>query len=203
LKRQRIQAYIRHLKEISDAFIWGEKKLDATTGRTQTQGMYKRITGGGGYTKDVNGNLTVNTVLEIMRNVFKKGSSRKIALCAPIVIDAFCYFKKDPLIMKPSDEWYNLKIGRFESGQGELTLVKVRQLEGDPGNPDGLFGGSMIIFDPEYVTYRHFQDDDTHLETNVQNNDDHGQIDEYLSDVGLEMNVAIAHGVATRITGYE
>lgn len=202
LTELRLEAYIEHLKDIADMILWSELKKETTGGRTQPQGLWNGITTRGGYTKNVNGNLTLKLVLEIMRNAFAKGSTRKIALCAPIVIDAFGYFKKDPLIMKPNEEYMNMKIGTFESGHGELKLVKARQLQGSPSAPDGLYGGMMIILDEQYITYRPFQDDDTHLVTNTQANDDFGQIDEYLTDAGVQLDVGIAHGAAYNITGY-
>ena len=202
LTELRLEAYIEHIKSVSDMILWSELKRETTGGRTQPQGIWNAIMNRDGYTKNVNGNLTLELVLEIMRNVFSKGSTRKIALCSPIVIDAFAYFKKDPLIMKPSEEYMNMKIGTFESGHGTLKLVKARQLQGSPSAPDGLYGGCMIILDEQYITYRYFQDDDTHLITNTQANDDLGQIDEYLTDAGPQIDVGIAHGAGYNITGY-
>jgi hypothetical protein len=202
LSELRLEAWIEHLKDLSGMLLWGESKAETTYGRTQPQGLWDAIVSRNGYTKNVNGNLTIQVLQEIMRNVFKKGSTNKIALCAPLLIDAFAYFKKESLIMKPSEEWFNMKVGDFETGQGHLTLIRARQLEGDPTAPDGMFGSSMIIFDEEYVSYRYFADDDTHLITNTQNNDDFGQQDEYLTDGGIQVDVGPAHGAAYNITGY-
>lgn len=202
LTELRLEAYIEHVKSVADMLLWSELKLETTGGRSQPAGIWNAILQRNGYTKNVNGNLTLELVLEIMRNVFAKGSTRKIALCSPIVIDAFAYFKKDPLMMKAAEEYMNMKIGTFESGHGVLKLVKARQLQGSPAAPDGLYGGCMIILDEQYITYRYFQDDDTHLITNTQANNDLGQIDEYLTDSGPQIDVGIAHGAAYNITGY-
>lgn len=201
LQKLRRENWIEHVKEASKAFIWGEKYYRSSDGMTTTRGLWQPIVQDGGYTKNVNGNLTHDLMLEIIRNAFYKGSETKIALCSPLVLDCFSAFKKTDLEMRNSEQRFNLKVSDYTTGHGHLVLMCEKQLQGDPSAPTGMMGGAMIIYDPENVAYKYIED--SHLIQDVQLGTNLGKQDIYLTDAGLKLRIPESHAAVWGITGWQ
>ena len=190
------EAWIAHTKQCSKLLLFGQLKAETTNGRTVTDGLISAIKGRSGITDHIGGNWSIPALNEFMEKVFAKDpGSTKVAMCSGIALSAFDYWKKGMLMMKSSEEFMGLKVADFGTSHGNLILIPEQNLQ-------GAWAGSMVVYDPSKVTYRYFQDDDTHIETNIQGPEDHGRIDEYLSDIGLQVDDTACHGLVTGITGY-
>jgi len=190
------EAWILHTKQCSKMLLFSQAKAETTYGRTAPDGLISAIKGRGGITDHIGGNWSIPALMEFMEQLFAKDpGATKVALCSAIALSAFDYWKKGMLQMKSSEEFMGLKVGEFGTSHGNLILIRDQNLKGP-------WAGTMVAYDPNKVTYRYFQDDDTHVETNIQGNEDHGRIDEYLSDIGIQVDDAACHGLVTGIVGY-
>ena len=59
------------------------------------------------------------------------------------------------------------------------------------------YGNYCVVLDLEALTYRYLSTRDTKLLTNRQSNGDDERVDEYLSEVGLQMEQESRHAIAS------
>lgn len=194
LAYQRMKKAIEHKVDMSRAFIFGEKKLD-TTGeapRRTTGGLLSFATENN---YDAGGTLTKsefdNNLSEI---VFKYGSKKKILLCSARLLSVINGWAESKLQLNQGAQKFGLSILEYITPHGTFMLMnESRILEG------AVYGGYGIVVDPENVKYRPLANSDTKLRTNIQHNDTDGQIDEWLTECGLEVRLPKTHGVITGV----
>jgi hypothetical protein len=119
------------------------------------------------------------------------------------MLEALAEWKLDKLIVMNDEEFMNLRIKRLElPGGNELIIFKERNFQGNPGNLKGLYGSGGVIFDPDNITYRNFGDWDEKLLLDMGTKGYLGEVDEYISDFGLQIDVITSHLLFTGVTGY-
>jgi len=193
LAYQRKKMGIEHSIDIERAFLFGEPKEDLTQPQPQ------RMTGGVMYfitsnRYNVNGALTDAKLEDFCRMLFKYGSDVKFLFCSPIVLSAISSLARDRLQLVPRDQTYGLSITRYVSPHGELNIVKHRLLE-------TAYDGYAIGLDLKNLYYRPLDGRDTTLRTNIQANDVDGELDEYLTEAGLQLTLEKTHGIMYGVTG--
>lgn len=183
---QRAKKGTEHALDIERAFWFGEKK--STTG---TQGLPERATGGilefinsgGSYVQDQGGILTAPDFNTFLREGFTYGSGQKYLICGGVIIQAINEFARGQITMRPNETSYGMQIGEYTTSFGKINLIHNPLLVGD-------YAGYGFLLDMDCFKYRYMDGRDTKLMTNIQANDTDGEIDQFITECGLERKQA-------------
>ena len=183
LTLQRAEKGTEHLLDIERSFWWGEKKYDVTgtqtNARRATGGVLEFIEGGSSYVQNQGGVLTVADFNTFLREGFTYGNDQKFFFCGGTVLQAINEFARGQITTKPLDRTYGINISEYVTTFGRINLVH---------NPlfTGEFSGYGFLLDMDCFKYRYMNNRDTKLHTNVQAPDVDGQIDQYITEAGLQ-----------------
>lgn len=192
--RLRLKKGIEHMVDMERAFLFGERKEDTTgahPART-TRGLLTFLTQN---IVDANGALTEAEFEGFLEDGFLYGSPKKLLLASPKVISVINQFAAGKLQTKVGDKTYGLQVMTYLSAHGEVNIVKEPLFEG------AVYGGYAALLDMDYVYYCPLSGRDTKLETNIQNNDEDGFKDQYLTEAGIKIQLPKAHALLTGVTG--
>lgn len=181
-----------HAKDIERAFWFGEKKSDTsgTQGqpRKATGGILEFINSGGSYVQDQGGVLTAPDFNTFLREGFTYGSTSKLLFCGGNVLQAINEMARGQITTKPLDRTYGIQISEWVTPFGTVNIVHNHLFIGD-------WASYAFLLDMECFRYRYMNNRDTKLQTNIQGNDVDGEIDQYISEVGLERKMAARHAL--------
>lgn len=171
--------------QIEQAFWFGEKKSD-TTGtqghpRRATGGVLEHINSGNSYVQNQNGPLTAPDFNTFLREGFTYGNSEKILFAGGLVLQAVNEMARGQIQTKPLETTYGIKINQWVTAFGTVNIVH---------NPNFVedYASYAFLLDMECYKYRYINNRDTKLMTNIQANDVDGQVDQYLTECGLQRN---------------
>ena len=195
LPYQRRKKGIEHLLDIERAFIFGEKNngtgSNSMPERT-TGGILELIEAGNSYVQDQGGVLTAPDLDTFLREGFTYGDSTKLLLCGGPVLSAINEIARGQIQTKSGDTSYGLKITTWESPHGSINIVRHPFLVQD-------FSGYAFLLDMQNFKYRYLsangENRDTKLNLNIQAKGADGQVDEYLTECGLERTEASSHAL--------
>lgn len=201
-QRLRMEKAIEHKIDIERAFLFGERNEDASDTNSPV-----RYTGGLLYwatsnSKNASGTLTEAEIEDWLEDVFQYtgGSDTRLLLASPKVISVLDQIAASRIqVVSDRNLTYGVRIKEWVTGHGTLLIAKHRLLTDGAGGTG--YSGYAFAIDPKKVAYRYLQNRDTHLNTNIEDNGDDRWTDEYLSEVGLELNNPEVHGVLTGVTG--
>lgn len=198
LKENRREALELHSIGMEKAFLWGirtEKASASGKKKRTTWGMVPMIVGN--TTSDnidsykTNSSYSGKTWLEggedwlddILAKIFRFGSMEKLAYCGYAALGGLNKLAKTygNINLVPNAGVYGIKIIEWVTPHGVLYLKTHPLMSYEATNIN-----TMIIFEPKNVKYRYI--DDTKLKKNVQGNGVDGQIDEFLTEAGLEFH---------------
>jgi hypothetical protein len=180
---------------IEKAFWYGQKYLDTSTyARRQTGGIDEFLTAGTSYVQDQNGPVTAPDFNTFLREGFTYGNDTKTLFCGGIVLQAINEMARGQILTHTGDTSYGVKISEWQTAFGTINIVHDPLFVED-------FAGTAYLLDLESFRYRFMEGRDTKLETNIQAPDFDGEIDQYISEVGLERKQAPRHAVIKNITG--
>jgi len=170
---------IEHMIDIERAFLFG--KRHENTGGTHP----KRFTGGIIPTISSYKTASVDTEAEfeawLESQAFKHGNLEKYFFCAGAVISMVNSWAKKKLELVRTEKTFGMRILNYESAFGLVHFIRHPLLTGTK------YGNYGVMLDMETLTYRHLSNRDTKLLTNRQNPGEDSRVDEYLSEVGLQM----------------
>ncbi len=197
LPYQRAKKGTEHALDIERAFWFGQQKLDVTGTqghpRRSTGGVDEFITGGNSYVQNQGGPLTAPDMNSFLREGFTYGNSTKMLFAGGIVLQAINEIARGQILTKTGDTTYGVRISEWQTPFGIVNIVH---------NP--LFveelAGSAYLMDMESYRYRFMEGRDTQLQTNIQAPDVDGQVDQYISEVGLERKQAPRHALLKGVT---
>lgn len=195
LPYQRRKKGIEHLLDIERAFMFSEKN-DGTGSNSlperTTGGILEFIEGGNSYVQDQGGVLTAPDLDTFLREGFTYGDSTKLLLCGGPVLSAINEIARGQIQTKSGDTSYGLKISTWESAHGTVNIVRHPFLVQD-------FAGYAFLLDMQNFRYRYLsangESRDTKLNLNIQANGTDGQVDEYITECGLERTEAARHAL--------
>jgi hypothetical protein len=188
-----------HLKDIERAFFFGEPKED-TSGSQPV-----RATGGLRYWITTNvetqTDLTNAEFEAWIRKVFSKGGDKKLGFLSPLIASAVNSWAAGKLNMFPKDKTYGIAVTNYLSIHGELNFV-VEKLFAE----NSTYNGYAFAVDMDHVAYRYLNGNgnnrDTKLLKNRQNPGDDKIIEEYFSEVGLQLALEDRHGFLKGVQTY-
>lgn len=190
LARQAALKGIEHRVAIERAFLFGQKHLayapDGQAIRT-TAGILSFLTSN---VWTVANPVTEQDFNYWLEDLFRYGSKTKYLFASPRWCSTIDGWGRDKLRMLPTDKTYGIAISEYLSTHGRLRVINHPLLEGE------IYGGYAIALDLEFVKRRPLEGADTVLQTNIQENDRDGRKDQYLTEIGLELRLPKAHGVA-------
>lgn len=197
LPYQRAKKGTEHALDIERAFWFGEKKYD-TSG---TQGHPRRATGGvnefveagNSYVQNQGGPLTAPDMNTFLRETFTYGNDTKMMFAGGIVLQAINEIARGQILTKPLDTTYGMKISEWVTAFGTINIVHNPLFIED-------YAGSAFVLDMECFAYRYMNNRDTQLHTNIQAPDADGEVDQYLTEAGLQRAQASKHSLLKGVT---
>jgi len=194
---QRAKKGTEHCLDIERTFWWGQKASD--TGGTQGQprrftgGVLEFINAGNSYVQNQNGPITAPDFNTFLREGFTYGNNEKMLFASGLVLQAINEMARGQIRIKPEEKTYGLNISEWFTPFGMVNIVH---------NPLFIdaYAGYAFMMDMECFRYRFMMNRDTTLRLNIQAPDLDGQVDEYLSEVGLERKQAPRHALLLGVT---
>ena len=188
LAYMRYKAGLEHALDIERAFIFGERQEDitGTHPKRTTAGLLSVISTN---RLDAGGALTEANFNSYLADIFAYGSNTKYLFCSGKLISIIASWARGLLTTRPTDTVTGIAITEYISAHGKLLLVPHRLLRGSTYDSYGIFA------DLDELTYRYLTGRDTKLYTNIQSPGYDGEIDEYLTEAGLEIRSETKHGV--------
>lgn len=195
LPYQRAKKGEEHALDIERAFWFGEKKTDTNTTHPQraTGGILEFIEGGNSYVQNQGGVLTAPDLEVFLREGFTYGNNQKYLIAGGLVISSINEIARGQINTVPSTKSYGMKITEWVSGFGTVNIIH---------NPlfVGTFAGYGFLLDLECYKYRYMSNRDTKLKTNIQAPDVDGEIDEYITEAGLQRMQAPRNALLKGVT---
>ena len=194
LPYQRAKKGTEHALDIERAFWFGQKNyataFNGAQGkpRRQTGGVLEFIEGGNSYVQNQGGVLTAPDLNTFLREGFTYGNSEKMLFAGGYVLQAVNEIARGQILMKPVESTYGMKISQWVTAFGTINIVH---------NPLFVeeYAGYAFLLDMECFRYRYMSNRDTKLETNIQANDADGEVDQYITECGLERKQAARHAL--------
>ena len=197
LPYQRAKKGTEHALDIERAFWFGQKNYETsgTQGhpRRSTGGIDEFITSGNSYVQNQGGPITGPDFNTFLREAFTYGNSTKMLFAGGIVLQAISEISRGQLLTHTGDTTYGVRISEWQTPFGIVNIVH---------NPLFVeeFAGSAYLLDMESFRYRYMNNRDTQLQTNIQAPDVDGEVDQYISEVGLERKQAPRHAMLKGVT---
>ena len=197
LDEERAKQLIEHKKDIELSFILGERSenTSGTHPKRATRGAVKFITTN---VKNV-AQLTEPEWEDFLRPAFRYGSSEKIVLCSPKLIQVINGFGRGKLETKSDESTYGITMTQYQNAGRKVMLVEHKLLTNDSLADLTGIAGWGILLDIRDLKMRYMQGRTAALKQNIQANDEDSQKDEYLSEVGLELRQERKHALLTGV----
>ena len=197
LPYQRAKKGTEHALDIERAFWWSQKYYDSTGTqghpRRSTGGVLEFIQAGNSYVQNQNGPLTAPDFNTFLREGFTYGNNEKMLFASGLVLQAINEMARGQIRIKPEEKTYGIQISEWYTPFGMINIVH---------NPLFIdaYASYAFMMDMESFRYRFLMNSDTTLRLNIQAPDLDGQVDEYLSEVGLERKQAPRHALLLGVT---
>ena len=188
---QRAKKGTEHALDIERAFWWGQKFAD--TGlyghpRRSTGGIHEFISAGTSYVQNQGGPLTAPDLNTFLREGFTYGNDTKVVFAGGIVLQAINEIARGQILTKPLDTTYGMKISQWVTAFGTVNIVHNPMFVQD-------YAGYAFMLDMDSFAYRFMNNRDTSLQTNIQAPDADGEVDQYLTEAGLQREQAPKHAL--------
>lgn len=196
---QRAKALIEHKRDIANALYFGQRKED-TSGSTprRTMGGILEFLAGSSQTQAfaaVNGTtLTYNNFdANVAQKVFSYGSEEKLLVAGPKLAAMINSWAVSKLVTEVGkDKTYGVNVKNLLTSYGNLKVIYDPLLaESD------VYAGHGLVLDMANIRYVYLDGRDTKLNTNIQNNDVDGVMDEYLTECSIEVKQPKTHMLIT------
>jgi len=180
---QRAKLGTEHALDIERAFWFGEKSSD-TSGtqshpRRATGGVLEFIESSNSFIQNQGGVLTAPDMNTFLREGFTYGDNHKTLICGGLVLQSINEMARGQLVTKGTDKTYGIKIQEWQTTFGTINLIHNPLFVED-------YAGYAFLLDMNCFKKVVMNGRDTQLRTNIQAPDTDGQVDEYLTEAGLE-----------------
>lgn len=197
LPYQRAKKGTEHALDIERAFWWGEKQATDTGAqghlRRSTGGILEFIDSGNSYVQNQSGPLTAPDLNTFLREGFTYGNDTKVLFAGGLTLQAINEIARGQIQTKPLDSTYGMKISTWVTAFGTVNIVHNSLYVQD-------YAGYAFLLDMESFVYRYMNNRDTSLQTNIQAPDADGQVDQYITECGLQREQAAKHALLKGVT---
>lgn len=196
LPYQRAKKGTEHALDIERAFWWGQKT--STTGvqghpKRGTGGVLEFINSGNSYVQNQGGPLTAPDFNTFLREGFTYGNDTKCVFAGGIVLQAINEIARGQILMAPVSTTYGMKVSTWVTAFGTVNVVHNPLFVQD-------YAGYAFMMDMESFSYRFMNNRDTALQTNIQAPDADGEVDQYITECGLQREQAAKHALILGVT---
>ncbi len=194
LPYQRAKKGTEHALDIERAFWWGEKNYATAFNGSQghprraTGGVLEFIESGNSYVQNQGGPLTAPDLNTFLREGFTYGNDTKMLFSGGIVLQAINEIARGQILTKPLETTYGMKISQWQTAFGTVNIVHNPLFVED-------YAGYAFMMDMESFAYRYMNNRDTQLQTNIQAPDADGEVDQYITECGLQRTQASKHAL--------
>lgn len=192
-----------HKFDIEDSFWFGEKKLQAVGNTLGNQGHEVRFTGGvdefinagSSYIQEQSGYLTAPDLNNWLVNAFTYGSEQKVVMAGNMFVKAVNETARGQIRLSNEETKYGIAISTYVTSFGTIKIVRNPRFVGPFSDR-----AYCLDFADDCLRYRFLANRDTQLKTNVQQPDIDGEVDQYITEAGLEFMEAPRHSLIRGIT---
>lgn len=198
---EKAKKLIEHKRLMELTFLFSELKKDTTTGThpiRSTRGVIPHIATN---VVDAGGDLTEAEWEDWLRRCFRYGSREKVVFCSPKVITVVNGFSRGKLITKSDESTYGVTMTQYQNAGRRVMLVEQVLFENSSLTDLTGPAGYALCLDMKNIQMRHMRSSPVLYKDNVQANDDDSREDQYLSEVGLQVQQERTHGLLTGVTG--
>jgi hypothetical protein len=196
LPYQRAKKGTEHALDIERAFWWAQKSADTGSyghPRRQTGGVHEFIMAGNSYVQNQGGPLTAPDMNTFLREAFTYGNDTKMIFAGGIVLQAINEIARGQILMAPISTTYGMKVSTWVTAFGTVNIVHDPLFVQD-------YAGYAFMLDMESFVYRFMNNRDTSLQTNIQAPDADGEVDQYITECGLQREQAPKHALLLGVT---
>ena len=196
LPYQRAKKGTEHALDIERAFWFSQKKSSTgTQGHPvrSTGGILEFIESGSSYVQNQSGPLTAPDLNTFLREGFTYGNDTKMLFAGGVTLQAINEIARGQILTKPLDTTYGMKISQWVTAFGTINIVHNPLFVED-------YAGYAFLLDMEAFAYRYMNNRDTRLETNIQAPDADGQVDQYITECGLQRAQSPKHALLKGVT---
>lgn len=192
---QRRKKSLEHKRDIALAMYFGQRKEDTsgTAVRRTMAGLDYFMSQTVAFASSGSPLTWANFDRLVAQKVFSHGSREKLLIAGPKLASAINLWaiKKVVTNVDPAAT-YGMRVKNLTTSYGDLKVIY------DPLLADGYHDGYGYVVDPDNIRYTYLDGRDTKLNTNIQDNDTDGVMDEYITECSLEVKLPETH---MRITG--
>ena len=195
-------------REVDGALLFGRRYRDTVNGQSRwfTGGIVEYIPGTDsldGTTRfiDFSGAFDLETWREKCEIIFRYGGEDKLVFCGGKFFTVLLNnLEKFISVNDTLSKKWGSTVSTLETGHGLMNLVRHPLLsEFDTSGQAWAF--DAIAIDLDYVDLMQMNGMDVKVRSNVEDNDEHGRIDEIYGQLGLHRTHPSAHAVIYGITG--
>lgn len=202
--KERKKKGIEHKRAIEYSLFWGARDFDSNgvsgSDAEPTQymgGLFEYIST---LVKDPSGAMTKSEFEGFMRDGLSKGSNSKVLFASPLVAQILSEYPRDNWThSRPDDRVWGVKVDGFVSGAyGYRVPVIVKRDWNDFGSTNSQYGSWAFLVDMGDVQLRPLRS--TKLLLGRQNNDADTQIEEYLTELSVQVEQERHHLIIKNAT---
>jgi hypothetical protein len=204
--KERKKKGIEHNRAIEMSLFWGARQHDADgvsgTDTEPTQwmgGLFEFISTN---VKDPSGAMTKAEFETFMTSALQYGSRDKVIFASPLIAQIISEYPRDNWTRsKPADSKWGVHVDGFISGAfGFEVPVVVKRDWGEFGTTLSQYGSWAFVVDMANVTLRPLRTRNTKLLLNRQGNSEDQQVEEYLTELSMEVRVEKKHTIIKNAT---
>ena len=180
--RLRKDKAVEHRIDIERAMLFGKPYQDPNLARQTTGGLMHFIEN-----NVVSSSAFSEDVFDVFaEQLFEHGSNQKLLIVSRRVGTLINKIGKDRIETTSGEEFYGMRLRKVMTFHGDIILAPSKILQHEYEN-------LAIGVDMKNIQYRPLKGRDTTLKTNIQNNDEDGWRDEYLTEAGLQVRLPETH----------
>lgn len=199
--KERKKKAIEHKRAIEYSLFYGGRELN--TGGSEPKGymggLFEFISTN---VKDPSGAMDKAEFEAFMTAALSKGrQDQKVLFVSPVVAAAISGYARDNWVRSsPSDNVWGAKVNAFVSGSfgSEIPVVVKRDWNDVAANAAGILGGAAFVVDMGSVALRPLRS--TKLLLNRQGTSEDSQIEEYLTETSLQVEIEQHHTLIRNVT---
>ena len=194
--RMRTEKLFEHRVNIERQVLFGERKewIDTNNDvRRMTGGIIQFLEETSGTTvydlgSTNNGVLTETEWRNFLSQGMKHGANTKLFLTSRAVAQRLDEHAAGRIKTTSEEETFGLKLNRYITTHGDVLISTTELFE-------NYYGDMGLLLDIDNITLRALDGEDSTLKTNIQENDRDGWKDEYMTKMGLKLELAKTHAI--------